>query len=76
MSICVKMERNGLTSADQGFLQPAKAAVICTAPRAETCPPPPIPSFLLAQKPIFKKQIVPTIACGQSCMMSTLVISH
>ena len=35
----------------KAFLQPAKAAAMCTAPRTETRPPPPIPS---------SKQIVPT----------------
>ena len=33
----------------KAFLQPAKAAAMCTAPHAETHPPPPIPPFLLAQ---------------------------
>ena len=43
MPVCVKKERNGPASADQAFLQPAKAPAMCTAPHAETCPPPPIP---------------------------------
>ena len=43
----------------KAFLQPAKAAAMCTAPHAETRPPPPIPPFLLAQN-ISSKQIVPT----------------
>ena len=33
----------------KAFLQPAKGAATCTAPRAETHPPPPNPPFLLAQ---------------------------
>ena len=33
----------------KAFLQPAKATAMCTAPHAETRPPPPILSFLLAQ---------------------------
>ena len=43
----------------KAFLQPAKAAAMCTAPRIETCPPPPIPPFLLAQN-LSSKRIVPT----------------
>ena len=44
----------------KAFLQPAKAAAMCTALRAETRPPPPIlPFFLLAQN-LSSKQIVPT----------------
>ena len=43
----------------KAFLQPAKAATMCTAPRAETRPPPPIPPFLLAQN-LSSKRIVPT----------------
>ena len=42
----------------KAFLQPAKAAVMCTAPRAETRPPP-IPPFLLAQN-LSSKRIEPT----------------
>ena len=41
------------------FLQPAKAAAMCTAPHAENLPPPPIPPFLLVQN-LSSKQIVPT----------------
>ena len=41
------------------FLQLAKAAAMCTAPHAETRPPPPIPPFLLAQNPS-SKWIAPT----------------
>ena len=51
----------------------AKAADTCTAPHAETCPPPPIPPFLLAQILSWKQVVL--ITCGQSCMMSVLVIS-
>ena len=43
----------------KAFLQPAKAAAMCTAPHAETCEPPPIPPFLLAQN-LHSKQIVPS----------------
>ena len=59
MPICVKKERNGQASADEAFLQPAKAASMCTALHAETRPPPPILPFWLAQN-LFSKQIVPT----------------
>ena len=44
---------------NKAFLQPAKATAMCTAPHAETRPPPPIPPFLLAQN-LSSKQIVPT----------------
>ena len=40
----------------KAFLQPAKAATMCMAPRAETRPPPP---FLLAQN-LSSKRIAPT----------------
>ena len=43
----------------KAFLQPAKAAAMCTALRAETRPLPPIPPFLLAQN-LPSKQIAPT----------------
>ena len=43
----------------KAFLQPAKAAAMCMAPRAETRPPPPIPPFLLAQN-LSSKRIAPT----------------
>ena len=43
----------------KAFLQPAKAAAMCTAPWAETCPPPPILPFLLAQN-LSSKRIAPT----------------
>ena len=43
----------------KAFLQPAKAAAMCTAPRAEICPPPPITPFLLAQN-LSSKWIAPT----------------
>ena len=43
----------------KAFLQPAKAAAMCTALRAETRPPPPIPPFLLVQN-LSSKQIAPT----------------
>ena len=43
--------KNGPASADQ--------ATMCTPLRAETCPPPPIPPFLLTQN-LSSKQIVPT----------------
>ena len=33
----------------KAFLQPAKAAAMCTAPCAGSRPPPPIPPFLLVQ---------------------------
>ena len=56
--VCIKRERNDPASANQGFLQPAKAAAMCTAPHAETRPPP-HPTFLLAQN-LSSKQIVAT----------------
>ena len=43
----------------KAFLQPAKAAAMCMAPRAETRPPLPIPPFLLAQN-LSSKRIAPT----------------
>ena len=43
----------------KAFLQPDKAAAMCTAPRAEIHLPPFIPHFLLAQNPS-SKRIVPT----------------
>ena len=43
----------------KAFLQPAKAAAMCTATRAEILPPPPIPPSLLAQN-LSSKRIVPT----------------
>ena len=43
----------------KAFRQPAKAAAMCTALRAETRPPPPIPPFLLAQN-LSSKWIAPT----------------
>ena len=43
----------------KAFLQPAKAVAMCTALRAETHPPPPIPPFLLAQN-LSSKRIAPT----------------
>ena len=43
----------------KAFLQLAKAAAMCTALRAETRPPPPIPPFLLVQN-LSSKQIAPT----------------
>ena len=42
----------------KALLQPVKAATMYMAPRAETRPPPPIPTFLLAQNP--SKRIAPT----------------
>ena len=42
----------------RAFLQPAKAAAVCTAHCAETRPPPPIPPFLLAQN-LSSKWIAP-----------------
>ena len=59
----------------KAFLQPAKAAAMCTALRAETRPPPPIPPFLLAQNLSSKRIQRQLIMCGQSCMTSTLIIS-
>ena len=44
----------------KAFLQPAKAVAMCTAPRAETRPPPPNPPFLLAQN-LSSKRIAPTV---------------
>ena len=42
MPICVKNEREMLKPVPtRALLQPAKAAAMCTAPRAETRPPPP-----------------------------------
>ena len=43
----------------KAFLQPAKTAVMCTAPCTETHPPPPIPPILLAQN-LSSKLIAPT----------------
>ena len=43
----------------KAFLQPTKAAAMCTAPCAETRPPPPIPPFLLVQN-LSSKRIAPT----------------
>ena len=43
----------------KALLQPAKAAAMCTASRAETHPPPPIPPFLLVQN-LSSKWIAPT----------------
>ena len=43
----------------KAFLQPAKGAAMCTAPRAETHPPPPNPPFLLVQN-LSPIQIAPT----------------
>jgi len=43
----------------KAFLQPAKEAAMCTAPRAETRPPPPFPPFLQAQS-LSSKRIAPT----------------
>ena len=57
--VCAYKVRNGPTSLTKAFLLSAKAAVMCTAPRAETRPPPPIPPFLLAQN-LFSKRIMPT----------------
>ena len=50
MPVCVKKERNGQPVPTKAFLQPAKAATMCTAPRAET----PYPTFFASAKPIFK----------------------
>ena len=41
----------------KAFLQPAKAAAMCTALRAETRPPPPIPPFFASA---YSKRIAPT----------------
>ena len=38
----------------KAFLQPAKAAAMCTAPHAETPPTSPYPTFFASAKPIFK----------------------
>ena len=43
----------------KAFLQRAKAAAMCMAPRAEIRPPPPILPFLLAQN-LSSKRIAPT----------------
>ena len=59
MPICTNKLNNGPASADQTFLQPAKAAAMCKACHDHAHPPPPIPSFLLAQN-LFSKQIAPT----------------
>ena len=56
MPVCVEMAKPVATKA---FLQPAKAAAMCTAPHAETHSPPPIPPFLLAQN-LSSKWIAPT----------------
>ena len=47
MPVCVKQERNGPPSADQGFLQPAITAAMCCHPESDTHPPILIPPFLL-----------------------------
>ena len=59
----------------KAFVWSAKAAAMCTAPHAETRPPPPIPPFLLAQTLSLKKGFRQLITCSQSCMTSTLVIT-
>ena len=43
----------------KAFQQPANAAAMCTAPRAETRSPPPIPPFLQAQN-LSTNRIAPT----------------
>ena len=43
----------------KAFQQPANAAAMCTAPRAETRPPPPILPFLQVQN-LSSKRIAPT----------------
>ena len=75
--ICVKMPKPVPTKA---FLQPVKAATMCTAPHAETRPPTPIPPFLLAQTyRVSSKRIAPTVASypghvggGKSGLVSTV----
>ena len=52
----------------KAFLQPAKAATMCTAPRAETRPPPPIPPILIVQI-YLQIGLCKLITCGQSQMM-------
>ena len=68
--VCANKVRNGPASADQGFstasqgschvhgtpsfLQPAKAAAMCTAPWAETRLPPHIQPFFASAKTIFE----------------------
>ena len=59
MSICVKKERNGPASADQGFSTASQGRCYVHGPRTETRPPLPIPPFLLAQN-LSSKRIVPT----------------
>ena len=44
--IHAKEERNGLT---KGFLQLSPEVAMLPGPSVETCPPPPVPLFLLAQ---------------------------
>ena len=73
--VCANKMRNGPASANQGFLQPAKAAAMCTAPRAETRPPPPIPPFLLAQTYLQNglRQLI-TVAKVRRCHMASSVL--
>ena len=59
MPICVKRREMLNPMLTKAFLQPAKAAAMRTASRAETHPPPPIPPFLLAQN-LSSKWIMPT----------------
>ena len=56
MPVCVKRERNGLASADQGL---SRANQDSCHVHGILCPSSPIPPFLLAQK-LCPKQIVPT----------------
>ena len=60
MPICVTEEKWPSQCQPRIFTasQP-KAATMCTAPHAETCPPPPTSPFLLAQN-LSSKRIVPT----------------
>ena len=57
--VCANKARNGPASADKTISLAAKGVLMCTAPWAETCPPPSILHFSLAQT-YLQKQIVPT----------------
>ena len=59
MPVCAKKEINGLANADQGSLQSAKTAAMCTACHDSAHPPPLIPPFC-QQKNLSSKWIAPT----------------
>ena len=57
--VCVKRERNGQASADQGFSTASQGSCHVHGSSRWTHPPPPIPPFLLAQN-LSSKRIAPT----------------